>query len=101
MELFDASILAIPAGLIVASVACVWTRHLAPIAAAFLGAFVGGVIGRTAWSVLAGPPTGFDLGSEFEGYDWVAGFASVGILGGALLGTWFAVRRRRARRTSP
>ena len=88
-------------GLFVALVACVWTRHLAPIAAAFLGAIVGGVIGRIAWSLFAEPPIGFDFGSEFEGYDWVAGFASVGILGGALLGTWFAVRRRRARRTVP
>ena len=29
---------------------------------------------------------GFEFGSEFEGYDWVAGFASVGVLVGAVLG---------------
>jgi hypothetical protein len=38
---------------------------------------------------------GFDFGSEFEGYDWVIGFASVGVLVGAVLGSALAVKRAR------
>jgi hypothetical protein len=38
----------------------------------------------------ADPPIGFEFGSEFEGYDWVAGFASVGGLIGALAGVWLS-----------
>ncbi len=100
MELFEASLLAAPAGLLIAVAGSVWTRHLAPIAAAVLGAILGGVIGRIAWELFADPPLGFDFGSEFEGYDWVAGVAALGVLGGAILGTWSA-RRRRTRRALP
>ena len=96
-ELFDVSLLAAPAGAIVAVVASVWARHLGPIGLTILGLFLGGMVGRLSWEVFANPPEGFGFGSEFEGYDWVIGFASVGALVGAVVGTWIASRRVRAR----
>jgi hypothetical protein len=51
------------------------------------------VVGRFAWEWFADRPPGFDFGSEFEGYDWVIGFASVAALVGALLGVWLSARR--------
>jgi hypothetical protein len=97
MELFDVSLLAAPAGAIVAVVASAWTRHLAPLGLAILGLVFGGLVGRVSWGMLANPPRGFGFGSEFEGYDWVIGFASVGALVGAVVGTWIATRGMRAR----
>ena len=97
VELFDVSLLAAPAGAIVAVVASVWARHLEPIGLTILGLFLGGMVGRLSWEVFANPPEGFGFGSEFEGYDWVIGFASVGALVGAVVGTWIASRRVRAR----
>jgi hypothetical protein len=94
LELFDISLLAAPAGLVVAIVASVWKRHLAPIGLTVLGLAVGGIVGRLSYGLFANPPEGFSFGSEFEGYDWVIGFASVGALNGALVGTWVAARHR-------
>jgi hypothetical protein len=102
VELFDLSLLAAPAGLVVSVVASVWIRHAAPIALMILGLLLGGTTGRLAWELFAHPPLGFEFGSEFEGFDWVAGFASVGAFVGALAGTWIAARRRRRHpRTAP
>ena len=98
MELFDVSLLAAPAGLVVSVVATAVARHPAPIALLIPGLLLGAVVGRLAWELFADPPIGIEFGSEFEGYDWVAGFASVGALVGALVGTWIAVRRRRRRK---
>jgi hypothetical protein len=97
VELFDVSLLATPAAAVVAVVASVWTRHLAPIGLTILGLVLGGLVGRLSWGVFANPPEGFGFGSEFEGYDWVIGFSSVGALVGAVVGTWIAARRMRAR----
>ena len=97
MELFEISLLAAPVGLIVSVVASAWTRHLAPIALLIPGLLLGGLVGRLAWEFVD-PQIGYDFGSEFEGFDWVAGFASVGALVGALVGTWIAVRSRRSRK---
>lgn len=97
VELLDVSLLAAPGGAVVAVVASVWTRHLAPIALAVLGLVLGGLVGRLSWELFANPSEGFGFGSEFEGYDWVIGFASVGALVGAVVGTWIAARRMRAR----
>ena len=97
VELFDASLLAAPAGAVVAVVASVWTRHLAPIGVTILGMISGGLVGRLSWELFANPPEGFGFGSEFEGYDWVIGFGSVGALVGAVVGTCIATRRMRAR----
>ena len=97
VELFDVSLLAAPAGAVVTVVASLWTRHLAPIRLTILGLVLGGLVGWLSWGVFANPPEGFGFGSEFEGYDWVIGFASVGALVGALVGTWIAARRMRAR----
>ena len=54
---------------------------------------LGAVVGRFAWEWFADPPPGFEFGSEFEGFDWVIGFASVAALLGALLGVWLSARR--------
>jgi hypothetical protein len=97
MELYEYSLLAAPLALIVAVAGSVLSRHLAPIGFMLLGLLLGGVTGRLVFEVLAGPPAGFEFGSEFEGYDWVAGFASVGTLLGAVEGSWLGLRRRRRR----
>lgn len=96
MELFDVSLLAAPAGLVVAVVASVRSRSLVPIGLLFVGLLIGALIGRLAWEWFSTPIVGVEFGSEFEGYDWVMGFASVGALIGSLLGTWIARSRRRA-----
>jgi len=41
---------------------------------------LGAVVGRFTWDWFADRPPGIDFGSEFEGYDWVIGFASVAAL---------------------
>jgi membrane protein DedA with SNARE-associated domain len=99
VELFEFSLLGIPLAVIVAVVGSVASRHLAPIGLMLLGLVVGGVVGRVAYEEFADPPLGFEFGSEFEGYDWIAGFASVGTLLGAVGGSWLVLRLRR-RRTS-
>ena len=97
MELFDVSLWAAPVGLAFAIGASIVSRTGWPLVGAGLGGLLGGVVGRVAWGWFAEKVVGFDLGSEFEGYDWVVGFASVGVLFGALLGATFAVRRRNRR----
>jgi hypothetical protein len=61
---------------------------------------LGAVVGRFTWEWFADRPPGFDFGSEFEGYDWVVGFASAAALIGALLGLWLSARRSSLRETS-
>jgi hypothetical protein len=95
MELFDVSLLAAPIGLVLAIIAAVWTRRLMPIGLLVVGMVIGASIGRLAWEWFANPNVGVEFGSEFEGYDWVMGFAAVGSLVGALLGTWIAGHRRK------
>jgi hypothetical protein len=95
VELFDVSLLAAPIGVVVAIAASVWARSLAPIGLLLVGALAGGLVAPLAWDRFAHPNVGVEFGSEFEGYDWVIGFAAVGALIGALLGTWIAGRRRR------
>jgi hypothetical protein len=51
---------------------------VAPLA--LLGGLIGGLLGRFAREWFANKAVGIDFGSEFEGYDWVIGFASVGVL---------------------
>jgi hypothetical protein len=53
------------------------------------------VASRGEW--FANKAVGIDFGSEFEGYDWVIGIASVGVLFGAVLGSGLAAMRRRLR----
>jgi hypothetical protein len=65
------------------------------------GVSLGALVGRVAWEWFADPPLGFDFGSEFEGYDWVIGFASVGGLIGALTGVWLSMRRHRRELAHP
>lgn len=97
MELFEVSLVGAPAGVVVAVVAAVWFRSGWPLLMAPLGGVIGGFLGRVAWEWFATKVVGFDFGSEFEGYDWVMGFASVGVLAGAVLGS--ALAAWRARRT--
>jgi hypothetical protein len=97
VELFAYSLLAAPTGVVLAIVAAVRFRSGWSLLAAFLGGPMGGFLGRWAWEWFAPKSVGFDFGSEFEGYDWVIGFASVGVLVGAVLGS--ALAAMRARRT--
>jgi len=53
-----------------------------------------------AWEWFATKAVGVDFGSEFEGYDWVAGSAFVGLLIGAVLGSAPAARRQRRSRAA-
>jgi H+/Cl- antiporter ClcA len=95
VALFDASLDAAPAGVVIAVVVAVRFRSGWPLLMAPLGGVIGGLLGRVAWEWFATKQVGFDFGSEFEGYDWVLGFASVGVLVGAVLGTALAVKRAR------
>jgi hypothetical protein len=56
---------------------------------------MGGFFGRVAWEWFATKAVGFDFGSEFEGYDWLIGFAFFGVLVGPMLGSALAVQRAR------
>ena len=93
VELFDYSLWAAPVGLAIATVELIWHRRLLPLVLCLAGVPLGGLVGRVAWEWFADPPPGFDFGSEFEGYDWVIGFASIGGLIGALAGVWLSARR--------
>jgi len=95
VELFDYSLWAAPIGLAIAAVELVRHRSVLPLLVGLAGMPLGGLVGRVAWEWFAVPPPGFDLGSEFEGYDWLIGFASVGGLIGTFAGTWLSTRRRR------
>ena len=94
MELFDVSLWAAPAGLAIAAFQLIWRRRVLPLVVGLAGVPLGGLVGRVAWEWFADPPAGFDFGSEFEGFDWVFGFASVGGLIGSLVGSWLSARRR-------
>jgi hypothetical protein len=99
VELFEFSLFAAPAGVLLAVVAAVRFRSGWPLLTALLGGLIGWFVGRLAWEWFATKNLGFDFGSEFEGYDWVAGYASVGVLVGAVLGSAWAATRRRRRAT--
>ena len=95
VEPFDYSLWAAPLGLAIAAVELIRHRRVLPLLLGLAGLPLGGLVGRVAWEWFAVPPPGFDFGSEFEGYDWVMGFASVGCLIGTLAGSWLSTRRRR------
>ena len=95
VELFDVSLLAAPAGVVLAIVAALSFRSGWSLLTALFGGLIGGFLGRLAWELFANKAVGFDFGSEFEGFDWVAGFASVGVLVGAVSGSAIAAYRRR------
>jgi len=95
VELFDYSSWAATVGLAIATVELIWHRRLLPLLLGLAGVPLGGIIGRVAWEWFADPPPGFDFGSEFEGYDWVIGFAFIGGLIGVLVGVSLSMRRQR------
>lgn len=94
MELFGLSLWAAPIALVIAVVALLWRRWVLPFVLGLVALPIGGVIGRYAWEWLAERPPGLEFGSEFEGLDWVIGFASVGALVGALAGLGMSALRR-------
>lgn len=100
MELFDYSLWAAPVGLAIATVELIWHRRLLPLLVGLGGVLLGGIVGRVAWEWFTDPQIGFEFGSEFEGYDWVIGFASVGGLIGVLSGVCLSMTVRRHRRDS-
>jgi hypothetical protein len=100
VELFEYSLLAAPAGVLLAFVAAVRFRSGWSLLTALLGGLIGWFVGRLAWEWFATKNVGFDFGSEFEGYDWVAGYASVGVLVGAVLGSALAAKRRGPRQAA-
>lgn len=100
MELFDLGLWAGPAAAVVAVAGSLAARHLAPLLLGILGLPLGGVAGRYLWEWFAERPPYVDFGSEFEGYDWLIGFAFVGALLGAVAGTVWALRRRARRAES-
>jgi hypothetical protein len=100
VELFEFSLMATPVGVLLAIVAAVRFRSGWSLFAALLGGLIGGLLGRSAWEWFATKAVGVDFGSEFEGYDWVAGSASVGLLIGAVLGSALATRRHRRPRAA-
>lgn len=95
MDLYDFSLDAAPAGIVIGIVVAIRFRSGWPLLMAPVGWLIGGFVGRVAWEWFATKAVGFDFGSEFEGYDWVIGFAFVGVLVGAMLGSALAVKRAR------
>jgi hypothetical protein len=95
VELFDYSLWAAPVGVAIGTVELIWRRRVLPMVLGLAAVPLGGVVGRVAWEWFANPPPGFDFGSEFEGYDWVVGFASIGGLVGTFAGVWLSARRDR------
>jgi hypothetical protein len=95
VDLYDFSLDAAPAGIVIAIVVAIRFRSGWPLLMAPVGGLIGGFVGRVAWEWFATKAVGFDFGSEFEGYDWVIGFAFVGVLVGAMLGSALAVKRAR------
>ena len=95
MELYDYGVWAGPFGIVVAVIASVWFRSVWPIVGAILGTVVGGVVGRIAFAVVA--DAAIEFGSNLEGYDWILGFASVGLLVGGIIGALAGASRRRSR----
>jgi hypothetical protein len=101
VELFDYSLWAAPVGLAVGTVELIWHRRVLPLLLGLATVPLGGVVGRVAWEWFANPPPGFEFGSEFEGYDWVVGFASIGGLVGTVAGVWLSARRDRRNGARP
>ena len=96
MEVFpDFLMWAAPVGLVLAIIELVWHRRVFPLLLGLGGVLLGGFVGRVAWEWFADPPIGFEFGSEFEGYDWVMVYASVGVLVGVLVGIAISARRER------
>jgi hypothetical protein len=95
VELYDYSLWAAPVGLVIGTVVLFWRRRVLPLLLGLAAVPLGGVVGRVAWEWFANPPSGVDFGSEFEGFDWVVGFASVGGLVGTVAGIWLSARRSR------
>jgi hypothetical protein len=95
VDLYDFSLDAAPAGIVIAIEVAIRFRSGWPLLMAPVGGLIGGFVGRVAWEWFATKAVGFDFGSEFEGYDWVIGFAFVGVLVGAMLGSALAVKRAR------
>lgn len=95
MEPYDYGIGAGALGIVVAVIASVRYRGVWPIVGATLGTVVGGVVGRVAFEVSADPA--IEFGSNLEGYDWILGFASVGLLVGGIIGALVSAGRRRDR----
>lgn len=95
MELFDYSLWAAPVGFVIGTVELIRHRRVLPLLLGLAAVPLGGVVGRVAWEWFANPPPGFDFGSEFEGYDWVVGFASIGVFVGTVAGVWLSARRNR------
>jgi hypothetical protein len=89
MELFDISLWGAPLALVLAVVVLVWRRWVLP----FLLGIVALPLGGVAWEWFADRAPGFEFGSEFEGYDWVMGFASVGSLAGVIVGVFTSAHR--------
>jgi hypothetical protein len=100
VELFEFSLLAAPVGVLLAIVEAVKFRSGLSLLTALLGGVIGGLLGRLAWEWFATKAVGVDFGSEFEGYDWVLGSASVGLLIAAVLGSALAARRQRRPQTA-
>jgi hypothetical protein len=71
VELFDVSLPAEPAGVVLAIVAALSFRSGWSLLTALFGGLIGGLLGRLAWELFANKAVGFDFGSEFEGFDWV------------------------------
>jgi hypothetical protein len=95
MELFDYSLWGAPLALGIALVALVWRRWMLPLVFGSSRChWVPSSAGSRGNGSRTGHP-GLDFGSEFEGSDWVIGFASVAALFGALLVVWLSARRSR------
>jgi hypothetical protein len=93
VELFDYSLVAAPVGIVLAIAVAIRFRSGWSILAAVVALPIGGLVGRFSWEWFADKPPFVEFGSDFEGYDWVIGFACVGVLLGAILGSWFAAHR--------
>jgi hypothetical protein len=100
MELFDISLWGAPLALVLAVVVLVWRRWVLPFLLGIVALPLGGLVGRLAWEWFADRGPGFDFGSEFEGFDWVMGFASVGSLVGVVVGVFTSARRHARRQQS-
>jgi hypothetical protein len=93
MELFDISLWGAPLALVLAVVVLVWRRWVFPIVFGVIALPLSGLVGRVAWGWSADRAPGFEFGSEFEGFDWVMGFASVGSLVGVIVGVFISAHR--------